>query len=99
MSKETEELRIPTVRSIQMLLEPIHVRLSNIENSLENKPDKSKTNRFYRNADLKSLFGLSPNTIIKYRETGVIPFTRLGDVYLYEAALIERILENNKINA
>ena len=98
MSKETEELRIPTVRSIQMLLEPFYERLGNIENSLKNKPEKINTNRFYRNADLKAIFGLSPNTIIKYRETGIIPFTRLGDVFLYEAALIERILDNNKIN-
>ena len=99
MKNETEELRIPTVRSIQMLLEPIYERLGNIEASLKNKIEKSKTNRFYRNSDLKLLFGLSPNTIIKYRETGVIPFTRLGDVYLYEATLIERILDNNKISA
>lgn len=99
MTKETEELRIPTVRSIQMLLEPIYERLGNIEASLKSKIEKSKTNRFYRNSDLKLLFGLSPNTIIKYRETGVIPFTRLGDVYLYEATLIERILDNNKISA
>lgn len=99
MTTETEELRIPTVRSIQMLLEPIYERLGNIEASLKSKIEKSKTNRFYRNSDLKALFGLSPNTIIKYRETGVIPFTRLGDVYLYEATLIERILDNNKISA
>lgn len=97
--KTLEEISIPTVRSIQMLLEPIYERLGNIEASLKSKIEKSKTNRFYRNSDLKLLFGLSPNTIIKYRETGVIPFTRLGDVYLYEATLIERILDNNKISA
>jgi hypothetical protein len=99
MEKETEELRIPTVRSIQMLLEPIHERLSNIEASLKNQKEKSKPQRYYRNADLKHYFGISPNTIIKYRETGVLPFTRLGDVYLYEVAIIECILENNKISA
>ncbi|MEY3501048.1 MAG: hypothetical protein RL308_2720 [Bacteroidota bacterium] len=96
---QNEELRIPTVRSIQMLLEPIYERLSNIEASLKNSKEKSKPQRYYRNADLKNNFGISPNTIIKYRETGVLPYTRLGDVYLYEVAIIERILENNKINA
>jgi hypothetical protein len=96
---QNEELRIPTVRSIQMLLEPIYERLSNIEASLKNSKEKSKPQRYYRNTDLKNNFGISPNTIIKYRETGVLPYTRLGDVYLYEVAIIERILENNKINA
>jgi hypothetical protein len=95
---EKFEINIPTVRSIQMLLEPIYERLSNIEASLKNQKEKSKPQRFYRNADLKHYFGISPNTIIKYRDTGVIPYTRLGDVYLYEVATIERILHNNKIS-
>jgi hypothetical protein len=94
---ENLEISIPSVRSIQMLLEPIYERLSNIEESLKNQKEKSKTKGYYRNADLKALFELSPNTIIKYRETGILPFTRLGDVYLYEISIIEAILRNNSI--
>ena len=97
MQTQNEELRIPTVRNIQMLLEPIYERLSNIEASLKSQKEKSKPNGYYRNSDLKALFGLSPNTIIKYRETGIFPFTRLGDVYLYEISSIEAILSNNSI--
>jgi hypothetical protein len=97
MEYQKEELRIPSVRNIQMLLEPIYERLSNIEASLKHQKEKSKTKGYYRNSDLKSLFGLSPNTIIKYRETGILPFTRLGDVYLYEICSIEAILSNNSI--
>jgi hypothetical protein len=94
---EKFEINIPTIRNIQMLLEPIHERLSNIEASLKQQKDKGKTKGYYRNSDLKALFGLSPNTIIKYRETGILPFTRLGDVYLYEICNIEAILRNNSI--
>lgn len=99
MDYQREELRIPTVRNIQMLLEPIYERLSNIETSLKNQKEKGKTKGYYRNSDLKILFGLSPNTIIKYREIGILPFTRLGDVYLYEISRIEEILSNNLISA
>lgn len=99
MTLETRELVIPTVRSIQILLEPIYERLTNIENSLKSKPQKDIPKRYYRNADLKTNFGLSSNTIIKYRDTGILPFTRLGDVYLYDIMSIETILQNNKINA
>ncbi len=91
------ELKIPSVRSIQMLLEPIYERLTNIENSLKNQPQKSTPKKYYRNADLKSMFGLSSNTIIKYRETGTLPYTRLGDVYLYEVNVVEQILKNNNV--
>jgi hypothetical protein len=99
MTLETRELVIPTVRSMQILLEPIYERLTNIENSLKSKPQKDIPKRYYRNADLKTNFGLSSNTIIKYRDTGILPFTRLGDVYLYDIMSIETILQNNKINA
>ena len=99
MQSQNEELRIPSVRDIQMLLEPIYVRLSNIEASLKNQKEKGKTKGFYRNSDLKALFGLSPNTIIKYRDTGILPFTTLGDIYLYDVSLIEAILRNNSIFA
>ena len=91
------ELKIPSVQSIQMLLEPIYERLTNIENSLKNQPLKSTPKKYYRNADLKSLFGLSSNTIIKYLETGTLPYTRLGDVYLYEVNVVERILKKNNV--
>jgi hypothetical protein len=95
-----EELRIPTVNSIKLLIEPIFDRLKNIELAINSKQIKENgSKKYYRNADLKNYFGISPNTIIKYRETGVLPYTRLGDVYLYEVAIIERILENNKIIA
>jgi hypothetical protein len=94
---EKFEINIPTVRNIQMLLEPIHERLSNIEASLKSQKEKGKTQRFYRNEDLKELFGLSPNTIAKYRDKGILPFTKLGGVHLYEVSLIQAILRNNSI--
>jgi hypothetical protein len=99
MKNETSELTIPSVRSIQLLLEPIYERLANIESSLKSKPQKAIPMKYYRNADLKAIFGLSSNTIIKYRDTGILPYTRLGDVYLYEVASINEILNSNKISA
>lgn len=98
MKESTEEIRIPTIGNIRLLLEPIYHRLDNIEISLKNQLQKINPKKYYRNNDLKTIFGLSPNTIIKYRDIGILPFTRLGDVYLYEVAEIERILNNNKIN-
>jgi hypothetical protein len=99
MKNETGEFTIPSVRSIQILLEPIYERLANIESSLKSKPQKAIPMKFYRNADLKAIFGLSSNTIIKYRDKGILPFTMLGEIYLYDIASIESILNNNKISA
>jgi hypothetical protein len=97
MNLEAEELRIPTIRSIQLLLEPILLRLQNIESRLKKTPPIDNSKKYYRNADLRNNFGISPNTIIKYRETGILPYTRLGDVYLYEVEAINSILEKNSV--
>ena len=99
MVKEKNEIKIPTVRSIQLLLEPINERLFRIEESLIQKVNSKSTIQYYRNNDLKNLFGLSNNTIIKYRENGTLPFTRLGDIYLYNVKIIHEILERNNISA
>jgi len=99
MNQNTQEIMIPSVRSIQLLLEPIYERLASIESSLKSKSLKAIPMKYYRNADLKAIFGLSSNTIIKYRDTGILPYTRLGDVYLYEVASINEILNSNKISA
>ena len=95
--KNFDEIQIPSVRGIQLLLEPIVVKLQNLEIELQKLPKKVQPSNYYRNNDLKQLFGLSNNTIIKYRENGTLPFTRLGDVYLYEVDEINKILKLNEV--
>jgi hypothetical protein len=94
-----EEIIIPTHGSIKKLLEPIYSQLEAIDNRIKQSHQKSNQPpvKYYRNNDLKQLFGLSNNTIIKYRETGILPYTMLGEIYLYEVALIEQILTKNKV--
>jgi hypothetical protein len=96
--KYTEEIQMPTVRGIQLLLEPIVVKLQNLENELQKLPKKVQPSKYYRARDLKELFGLTNNTIIKYRNDGTLPFTLLGGVYLYDANAIDKMLEQNKSN-
>jgi len=94
-----DELNLPTISGIRKIVEPLHERLKSLELTLaailrETKKAKSQ-HKYYRNSDLKTMFGLSNNTIIKYRETGTLPYTRLGDVYLYDANLVDQILKKN----
>jgi hypothetical protein len=75
--------------------------LEAIEKAMQNKSAQanySGNKKFYRNNDLKALFGLSNNTLIKYRDTGLLPYTKIGDVYLYEVQIIDRILQSNKVS-
>ena len=93
-----EQISIPTLESIKGLIEPLYQRLQNIESELQKMPKKRQMSKYYRAKDLKELFGLSNNTIIKYRDNGTLPFTFLCGVYLYDANAIDKMLEQNKSN-
>ena len=76
------------------LIEPLVTRLE----AIDSKISQGKTLRpeYYRNEDLKKMFGLSNNTIIKYRQTGILPYTKLGDIFLYDSGKIDKILKSSQ---
>lgn len=94
-----EQISIPTLESIKGLIEPLYQRMHNFESELQKMPKKRQISKYYRAKDLKELFGLTNNTIIKYRDNGTLPYTLLGGVYLYDAKAIDEMLEQNKSNA
>ena len=51
--------------------------------------------KYYRNSDLKELFGLSDNTILSYRDKNILPFSRMGEIYYYPIAEIDNLLSKN----
>ena len=94
-----QEINLPSLEGIKTLIEPLYERLQNIESELQKMPKKRQLSKHYRAKDLKELFGLSNNTIIKYRDNGTLPFTFLCGVYLYDAKAIDEMLEQNKSNS
>lgn len=78
----------------KQLIDPLLIRLEKLDLKIRNE-DKITKPGYYRNEDLKRIFGLSSNTIIKYRQTGVLPYTKLGDIFLYETNKIDEILKRN----
>lgn len=97
MIEHDHQLMLPTMGGIKKLLEPIYARLDKIDSSISKPEIRQNQTKYYRNQDLKKIFGLSNNTIIKYRETGILPYTKLGDIFLYDIKTIEAILIQNKV--
>ncbi|MFV8343580.1 DNA-binding protein [Flavobacterium sp. XS2P39] len=94
--KSTEEKKNSFVMKVKQLLDPVLMRLEKIDSKIDGK-DRVTRPMYYRNEDLKKIFGFSNNTIIKYRQTGVLPFTKLGDIFLYDSSKIDKILHGNEI--
>jgi hypothetical protein len=47
---------------------------------------------YYRNKDLKKIFGFSDNTILNYRDSNIIPYAKIGDIYLYPVKELKMLL-------
>ncbi|MEO6175362.1 MAG: helix-turn-helix domain-containing protein [Flavobacterium circumlabens] len=95
MTKSIKEKKFSFIMRVKQLIEPVILRLETIDSKISGQ-GKALRPVYYRNEDLKKIFGLSNNTIIKYRQTGILPFTKLGDIFLYDAVQIEKILQENK---
>lgn len=51
--------------------------------------------KYYRNKDLKRIFGFSDNTIINYRDYNILPYTKIGDIYFYPVNEIKMLLNKS----
>ncbi|MDR7371038.1 DNA-binding protein [Flavobacterium aquidurense] len=93
MRRSREEKILSFTMKVEQLIEPVILRLEKIDSKISGENIRPV---YYRNEDLKKIFGLSSNTIVKYRQTGILPFTKLGDIFLYDALIIEKKLSENK---
>ncbi|WP_298238389.1 helix-turn-helix domain-containing protein [uncultured Algibacter sp.] len=94
MMTQESQISIIPFGELKKLLLPLHNKLAQLESKLD-KTSSKPLKKYYRNKELKLHFGLSQNTIIKYRNNGQIPFTTIGDVYLYPVKEIDEILSKN----
>ena len=89
-----KERKLSFVIRVEQLIDSVLLRLETIDSKISQ--GKTLRPEYYRNEDLKKMFGLSNNTIIKYRQTGILPYTKLGDIFLYNSSVIDKILRSNE---
>lgn len=73
-------------------MEPVIKLLEEIKSKIDSVKLPKK---YYRNKNLKELFGLSDNTIISYRDQNILPFSKIGEIYYYPINEIEKLLTKN----
>lgn len=91
----SKEKKLSYIMMVKNVVDPLLIRLEKLDIKIPR--EKIVNPAYYRNEDLKKMFGLSNNTIIKYRQTGILPYTKLGDIFLYDSRKIDKILQDNKV--
>jgi len=69
--------------------------MMDINKMMEGRLTKSPK-RWLKSYEVKAMLKISYSTLQMLRNTGKIPFTRIGGLIYYDAAEIERILETQK---
>jgi hypothetical protein len=87
-----QQFNLPSQEAINAQIATVLQLIQELKDSIE---AIEKQRFYYRNKDLKKEFGLSDNTIIKYRDENIIPYTYLGEIYFYPVDGIDEILEKN----
>lgn len=84
-------IELVTIQDFRNEIQPVIKELNDIKSYFNTIVPKI----YYRNKDLKKIFGLSDNTIKDYRDKNIIPYTFIGTIPYYPIKEFNRILEQN----
>lgn len=81
--------------TIDDLQEFKHELLGEIEKLLQ-KQCRQPDTKWLKSGEVRKRLNISPGTLQNLRLNGTLPFSKIGGVLYYDAADIERILEQNR---
>lgn len=85
MTKEEEQIIMKLVDSMSTLTDEIRAAKGNMSNS--GMP------QLYTNKTLLELLQINTSTLRRYRDEGMLGFSKIGDKYYYTAADVDRFLK------
>ena len=94
---DNSNFNFPSREFLESNFKKIMAELESLRKQLAGNRINSSSGKihYYRNKDLREIFKLSDNTIYDYRTKGIIPCTKIGEIYYYPVAEINKILDNN----
>ena len=84
-------IEILTVEELNEAISPILKELNELKSYISTQPPR----QYYRNKDLKEIYGLSDNTIKEYRDKNIIPHTSVGNIPFYPVIEFNQMLQRN----
>jgi Helix-turn-helix domain len=71
--------------------------LSDLNTMFNSKPQQQK--QWLKSNEVRKLLNISPGTLQNLRVNGTISYTKIGGILYYANQDIEKLLENNKVQA
>jgi len=62
-------------------------------------PANTAPKKWMKSHEVRRMLKISPGTLQNLKNTGVIPYTKIGGVHFFDNEDIQRLLEMGKINA
>lgn len=83
--------------TIEDLNEFRSILLNDLKEIIHSKPQQAK--QWLKSKEVKKLLNISPGTLQNLRINGTLTYTKVGGIMYYDNADIEKLLNNNKVNA
>ncbi|CAN5315774.1 helix-turn-helix domain-containing protein [soil metagenome] len=62
-------------------------------------PLQSANKKWLKSHEVRRLLKISPGTLQNLKNTGVLPFSKMGGIHFYDNEEIQRLLESGKMNS
>lgn len=71
--------------------------LNDLTKIISQKPENQK--QWLKSKEVRALLNISPGTLQTLRINGTLTYTKVGSIMYYDHTDIEKLLNNNKVNA
>jgi hypothetical protein len=71
--------------------------LTDLKNMFNSKPQEQK--QWLKSSEVRKLLNISPGTLQNLRINGTITYTKVGGILYYSSSDLEKVLEENKVDA
>ena len=71
--------------------------LSDLNAMFNSKPQQQK--QWLKSSEVRKLLNISPGTLQNLRINGTITYTKVGGILYYSSSDLEKVLEENKVDA
>lgn len=71
--------------------------LEEIKKLLSNKNSKT-LKKYLKSSEVMDVLQISPGTLQNLRVNGTLPYTKVGGIIYYDAAEIQKVMEDNRVH-